>query len=117
MIRVSITAGWMGVDSSIGAWAMFEIWLSVSFKKSVICVAVAVVSDWVVCIGRANALVDSGSFAMFESKIGVSKGSSSAGSTSTPIGRSSSSSAVSVCMEAVVGMVYTYTGVGNKNRF
>uniref|UniRef100_A0A915JBN6 Uncharacterized protein n=1 Tax=Romanomermis culicivorax TaxID=13658 RepID=A0A915JBN6_ROMCU len=107
----------MGVDSSIGAGAMFEISSRVTFKKSVICVAVTVISDGMASIGRADASVDSGSFPMFRSKIGVSKSCSSAGSTSTPIGRSSSSSVVSMCTEGVVGMEYAYASVGNQNRF
>uniref|UniRef100_A0A915KIM2 Uncharacterized protein n=1 Tax=Romanomermis culicivorax TaxID=13658 RepID=A0A915KIM2_ROMCU len=89
----------MGVDSSIGAGAMLEISSSVrisssvSFKKSEICVAVAVTSDGAAGMGRADASIDGGSFAMLRSKIGVSSNSSSAGSTSTSVGRSSSSSA------------------------
>uniref|UniRef100_A0A915KXW5 Secreted protein n=1 Tax=Romanomermis culicivorax TaxID=13658 RepID=A0A915KXW5_ROMCU len=98
----------MGVDLSIGTGAMFEISSSVSFKKTVICIAVAVISDGAACIGRADALVEGGSFAMFKSKMGMSESSSSAGSTSTPVGRSSSSLAVSVCTEDIVG-------AGNKN--
>uniref|UniRef100_A0A915HUW5 Uncharacterized protein n=1 Tax=Romanomermis culicivorax TaxID=13658 RepID=A0A915HUW5_ROMCU len=78
MVSESITAGWMGVDSSIGAGARIEISWSVSFKKSVICVALAVTSDGVASIGRADASVHGGSFAMLRSKIGVSKNSSSA---------------------------------------
>uniref|UniRef100_A0A915JMN4 Secreted protein n=1 Tax=Romanomermis culicivorax TaxID=13658 RepID=A0A915JMN4_ROMCU len=70
---------------------MVEILLSVSFKKSMICVAVAVMSDGTTGIGRADASVEGGSFAMLRLKMGVSKSSSSAGSTSTSIGRSSSS--------------------------
>uniref|UniRef100_A0A915LAM6 Uncharacterized protein n=1 Tax=Romanomermis culicivorax TaxID=13658 RepID=A0A915LAM6_ROMCU len=46
---------------------------------------------------------------MFRSKISVSKSSSWAGSTWTPVGRSSSSSAVSMCNEAIVSMGYAYT--------
>uniref|UniRef100_A0A915J233 Uncharacterized protein n=1 Tax=Romanomermis culicivorax TaxID=13658 RepID=A0A915J233_ROMCU len=113
-----IVAGWMGMDLSIGTGARFEISLSISFKKLVICVAVAVISDGAAGIGRADTSVDGGSFAMFKSKIGVSKSSSSAGSTSTPkVGHSSNSLAVSVCTEAIVGMGQAYTGAGNKNRF
>uniref|UniRef100_A0A915JEL0 Uncharacterized protein n=1 Tax=Romanomermis culicivorax TaxID=13658 RepID=A0A915JEL0_ROMCU len=93
IVSESITAGWMGVDSSIGAGAIFEISSSVSFKKSEICVAVAVTSDGAAGIERADASVDGGSFAKLRSKIGVSNSSSSAGSTSTSMGRSSSSSA------------------------
>uniref|UniRef100_A0A915L3B6 Secreted protein n=1 Tax=Romanomermis culicivorax TaxID=13658 RepID=A0A915L3B6_ROMCU len=96
---------------------MLEIWSSLSSEKSVICVLVAVISDGAAGIGRAETSDDGGSFAMFKSKISVSKSSSSAGSTSTPVGRSSSSSAVRVCTEAIDGMGYAYTGVGNKNRF
>uniref|UniRef100_A0A915KXT2 Uncharacterized protein n=1 Tax=Romanomermis culicivorax TaxID=13658 RepID=A0A915KXT2_ROMCU len=107
----------MGVDLSIGARARVEISSSVSFKKLVICLAVAVISDGVASIGRADTSVDGGSLAMFKSKISVSKSSSSAGSTSTSMGWSSSSSAVSVCTEAIVGMGYAYTGAGNENRF
>uniref|UniRef100_A0A915IRI7 Secreted protein n=1 Tax=Romanomermis culicivorax TaxID=13658 RepID=A0A915IRI7_ROMCU len=95
---------------------MFEISSSISFKKSVICVAIAVILDGPAGIGRAHMSDDSDSFAMFKSKIGLSKSSSSAGSTSTPVGRSSNSSAVSMCTEAVVGMGYAYTGAGNENR-
>uniref|UniRef100_A0A915LBB2 Uncharacterized protein n=1 Tax=Romanomermis culicivorax TaxID=13658 RepID=A0A915LBB2_ROMCU len=66
--------------------------------------AVAVGLDGVAGVGRADASVDKGSFAIFRSKIGVSNSSLSAGSTSTPnIGRSSSTLAVSMCTEAVVG--------------
>uniref|UniRef100_A0A915KMV6 Uncharacterized protein n=1 Tax=Romanomermis culicivorax TaxID=13658 RepID=A0A915KMV6_ROMCU len=93
-ISASIPVGWMGVDSSIGAGAMFEISSSISFKKSVICVAVALRSDGAAGIGRADTSVDGGSLAMFKSKISISKISSSAGSTSTPVGQSSSSSAM-----------------------
>uniref|UniRef100_A0A915IYG5 Uncharacterized protein n=1 Tax=Romanomermis culicivorax TaxID=13658 RepID=A0A915IYG5_ROMCU len=54
----SIAVGWMGVDSSIGPRARFEISSSVSFKKSVICVAVPVISDGAAGVGRANMSVD-----------------------------------------------------------
>uniref|UniRef100_A0A915ILS3 Uncharacterized protein n=1 Tax=Romanomermis culicivorax TaxID=13658 RepID=A0A915ILS3_ROMCU len=57
-ITTSIAAGWMGVDSSIGARARFEISSSISFKKSVICVAVPVISDGAVGVGRADTSVD-----------------------------------------------------------
>uniref|UniRef100_A0A915KAZ9 Secreted protein n=1 Tax=Romanomermis culicivorax TaxID=13658 RepID=A0A915KAZ9_ROMCU len=117
VVSVSIAADWMGVDSSIGAGAIFESLSRVSFKKSVICIAVAVIPDGAASMGRVNGSVDSGSFTMFRSKIGVSMSSLSAGSTLTPIGWSSSSSGVSMCAEAVVGMGYAYTGGGNKNRF
>uniref|UniRef100_A0A915KYF3 Uncharacterized protein n=1 Tax=Romanomermis culicivorax TaxID=13658 RepID=A0A915KYF3_ROMCU len=70
-------------------------------------------SDGAVGIGRAKTSVDGSSFAMFKSKIGVSKSSSSAGSASMPVGWSSSSLVVSMCTEAVVGMGYAYTGTGN----
>uniref|UniRef100_A0A915JPN4 Secreted protein n=1 Tax=Romanomermis culicivorax TaxID=13658 RepID=A0A915JPN4_ROMCU len=76
---------------------MLEISLSVSFKKSVICVAVALISDGAAGIGRADASDDGSSFAMLRSKISVSNRSSSAGSTSTLMGRSSSSSVAFPC--------------------
>uniref|UniRef100_A0A915HMD3 Uncharacterized protein n=1 Tax=Romanomermis culicivorax TaxID=13658 RepID=A0A915HMD3_ROMCU len=72
---------------------MLEISSSVSFKKSVICVAIMVMSEGAAGIGRADSLVDGSSLAMLRSKIGVSKSSSSAGLTSTSMGHSSSSSA------------------------
>uniref|UniRef100_A0A915IQW6 Uncharacterized protein n=1 Tax=Romanomermis culicivorax TaxID=13658 RepID=A0A915IQW6_ROMCU len=105
----------------MGTRGRVEISSSVSFKKFkkfVICVAVAVRSDGAAGVGRADTSVDSSSLAMFKSKIGISKSSSSAGSTSTPrVGQSSSSSVVSMCTEAVVGMGYAYTGTGKENRF
>uniref|UniRef100_A0A915L2J0 Secreted protein n=1 Tax=Romanomermis culicivorax TaxID=13658 RepID=A0A915L2J0_ROMCU len=117
VVSESIAAGWMGVHSSIGAGAMLEISSRVSLRKLVICVAVAVMSDGPAGIGRGDISVDSGSFAMFRSKMGVSKSLSSVGSTSTSIGRSSSSSVVRLGTEAVVGMGYAYTNTGNENRF
>uniref|UniRef100_A0A915JR44 Uncharacterized protein n=1 Tax=Romanomermis culicivorax TaxID=13658 RepID=A0A915JR44_ROMCU len=103
----SIAVGWIGVDSSISIGARVEILSSVSFKNSVICMAVAVKSDGAGGVGRADTSVHGSSFAIFGSKIGISNSSSLAGSTSTPkVGRSSSSSAVSVCTEAVVGKGY-----------
>uniref|UniRef100_A0A915JW60 Uncharacterized protein n=1 Tax=Romanomermis culicivorax TaxID=13658 RepID=A0A915JW60_ROMCU len=89
----------------------------VAGKKSVICIAVAVISDGAVGIRRADTSVDGGSFAMLKSKIDVSKSFSWAGSTSVLVGRSSSSSALSVCTKAVVSMGHAYTGVGNENQF
>uniref|UniRef100_A0A915ISL2 Uncharacterized protein n=1 Tax=Romanomermis culicivorax TaxID=13658 RepID=A0A915ISL2_ROMCU len=77
MVSESIAAGWMGVDSSIGAGAMLEISSSMSFKKSVICVVVAVMSKGSAGIGRADTSVDSGSFTMLRLKIGVTSSSSS----------------------------------------
>uniref|UniRef100_A0A915IPT5 Uncharacterized protein n=1 Tax=Romanomermis culicivorax TaxID=13658 RepID=A0A915IPT5_ROMCU len=67
----------------------FDPWLWYLFRhplrwvelKSVICVAVAVKLD-VAGSGRAGMSTVSGSLAMFKSKIGVSRSSSSVGSTS-----------------------------------
>uniref|UniRef100_A0A915KQV9 Uncharacterized protein n=1 Tax=Romanomermis culicivorax TaxID=13658 RepID=A0A915KQV9_ROMCU len=95
--------GWTGVDSTIRTRASVDISSSVHFKKSNICVAVALRLAVAAGGGRADVSVDSGSFVIFKSKIGLSKSSSSAGSTFiTEVGRSSSSSVVSLCTEAVV---------------
>uniref|UniRef100_A0A915KMR3 Uncharacterized protein n=1 Tax=Romanomermis culicivorax TaxID=13658 RepID=A0A915KMR3_ROMCU len=48
-------------------------------EKSVICVAVAIRPEGAAGVGRADASVDGGSFAIFKSKIGISNCSSSAG--------------------------------------
>uniref|UniRef100_A0A915JTD0 Secreted protein n=1 Tax=Romanomermis culicivorax TaxID=13658 RepID=A0A915JTD0_ROMCU len=118
MICASIAASWIGADSSIGTRARVEISSSISFKKFVICVAVTARSNGAAGVGRADTSADGSSFAIFKSKIGVSKSSSSAGSTLTPkVGHCSSLLAVSVCTEAVVGKGYAYTGTGNENRF
>uniref|UniRef100_A0A915KWB5 Secreted protein n=1 Tax=Romanomermis culicivorax TaxID=13658 RepID=A0A915KWB5_ROMCU len=89
---------------------------SVNFRKSVICLVVAVKSAVAAGAGRADTSVDGSSFAIFKLKTRVSKSSSSAGSMSiTEAGRSRSSSVVSMCTEAIVGNGYVYTGTGNKN--
>uniref|UniRef100_A0A915IHH1 Secreted protein n=1 Tax=Romanomermis culicivorax TaxID=13658 RepID=A0A915IHH1_ROMCU len=72
---------------------MFEISSSLSFKKSVICMAVPVMWEGAAGIGRADMSVEGSSFAMLRSKIGVSNRLSLAGSTSTSMGPSSCSSA------------------------
>uniref|UniRef100_A0A915KJ92 Uncharacterized protein n=1 Tax=Romanomermis culicivorax TaxID=13658 RepID=A0A915KJ92_ROMCU len=105
-VRGNIIAGSVNTTSVDMDWSM----------KSVIWVAVALRSAMAVGAGRADTSVDGGSFAIFKLKIGVSKSSWSAGSTSiAEDGRSSSSSAVSMCSEAIVGKGYTYTSTGNKN--
>uniref|UniRef100_A0A915L8G9 Secreted protein n=1 Tax=Romanomermis culicivorax TaxID=13658 RepID=A0A915L8G9_ROMCU len=97
-VLASILVGWTGVDSSIGTGVRVDISLSVNFKKLIICVAVAVRLAVTPSRGRADTSVDSGTFALFKSKIGVSKSSSSAGSTSkAEVGPSRSSSVVNVC--------------------
>uniref|UniRef100_A0A915KUA7 Uncharacterized protein n=1 Tax=Romanomermis culicivorax TaxID=13658 RepID=A0A915KUA7_ROMCU len=93
-VLASIAMGWMGVDLSICTGARVHMSSSVNFKKSVICMAMAVKLAVAVGTGRANTSVDGGSFALFRSKISVSKSSSSAGSTSiAEVGGSRSSSA------------------------
>uniref|UniRef100_A0A915L303 Secreted protein n=1 Tax=Romanomermis culicivorax TaxID=13658 RepID=A0A915L303_ROMCU len=117
-VLASIAVGWTGVDLSMGTAVRVDISLSVSFKKLVICVAVALRWAVAVGIGRADTSVDGGSFAIFKSKISVSKGSLSAGSTLiAEVGRLSSSSVVSMCTEALVGKGYAYTSTVNENRF
>uniref|UniRef100_A0A915JIK9 Uncharacterized protein n=1 Tax=Romanomermis culicivorax TaxID=13658 RepID=A0A915JIK9_ROMCU len=113
-----IAVGWTGVDFSIGTGARVDMSSSINFKKSVICLVVAVKSAVAVGTGRADTSVDGGSFTIFRSKIGVSKSSSSAGSTSiAEVGGSKSSSAVSMRTEAVVRNGHLYTGTGKENRF
>uniref|UniRef100_A0A915I780 Uncharacterized protein n=1 Tax=Romanomermis culicivorax TaxID=13658 RepID=A0A915I780_ROMCU len=66
--------------------------------------AVAIKLAVAVGAGRFDASADGSSLAIFRSKIGISRSSSSAGSTScAEVGQSRSSLAVSVCTEAVVG--------------
>uniref|UniRef100_A0A915JGE8 Secreted protein n=1 Tax=Romanomermis culicivorax TaxID=13658 RepID=A0A915JGE8_ROMCU len=116
--RASIAMGWTGVDSSMGTGARVNMSSSINFRKWVICMAITVRSAVAASVGRADTSVDCSSFAIFRSKIGVSKSSSSVGSMSTAeVGPSRSSSAVSLCTEAVVGNRYMYTGAGNENRF
>uniref|UniRef100_A0A915HK66 Uncharacterized protein n=1 Tax=Romanomermis culicivorax TaxID=13658 RepID=A0A915HK66_ROMCU len=99
-----MVVGWTGVDLSIRVGANVVISSSNNLRKSVICTVVAVRSAVALRAVGADTSIEGGSFAIFRSKIGVSKSSLSAGFTSwAEVGWSRSSLAVSACTEAVFG--------------
>uniref|UniRef100_A0A915IDN6 Uncharacterized protein n=1 Tax=Romanomermis culicivorax TaxID=13658 RepID=A0A915IDN6_ROMCU len=106
------------MDSSVRTGANVIILSSLNLRESLICAVVAVKSAVVVRAEGADTSMNGGNFTIFKSKIGMSNSSLSAGSTfCTEVGQSRSSSAVSMCTEAVVGNGYVYTRAGNENRF
>uniref|UniRef100_A0A915IKB6 Uncharacterized protein n=1 Tax=Romanomermis culicivorax TaxID=13658 RepID=A0A915IKB6_ROMCU len=93
----------MGLDSSKGTGASGEMLLSVSFRKSLICVAKMVKSAAAGSSVDATVVTAVRILVRLRSKIGVSSSLSlDSSGVAGNIGLSSNSSAVSVCAEAVV---------------